>query len=179
VELSLFSGRSLLTMLHGIVLSGAALMGLAAALYALLTRPEAGSPADADRQARFLVPLTAVIAVSLWLTVIAGTWVIFPLYRAPPPEGAVDLTAYPRALLLANPATAWLHRFAMETKDHVPWITAMLATAAAFLSARYRGLALRDVSLRRLTTVLLVLCLGLVSYVALLGVFVNKVAPLE
>jgi hypothetical protein len=56
----------------------------------------------------------------LWLTVIVGTYVIFPPYRATPPPGATDLSEFPRALVLASPSTAWLHAFAMESKEHMP-----------------------------------------------------------
>jgi hypothetical protein len=55
----------------------------------------------------------------------------------------------------------------------------MLATAVAFGGVRYRSTLLRDAQLRSMTTALLAICFLLVSFVALLGVFINKVAPLE
>jgi hypothetical protein len=55
----------------------------------------------------------------------------------------------------------------------------MLATAVAFVGVRYRSRLLSDAQLRSMTTALLAICFLLVSFVALLGVFVNKVAPLE
>jgi hypothetical protein len=119
------------------------------------------------------------IAATLWLAVLVGTYIIFPLYRVTPPEGATDLSQFPRSFLLANPDTAWLNAFAMEIKEHVPWIAAMLATAVAFVGVRYRSRLLSDAQLRSMTTALLAICFLLVSFVALLGVFVNKVAPLE
>ena len=64
-------------------------------------------------------------------------------------------------------------------RKHVPWIAAMLATAVAFVGVRYRSTLLRDAQLRGMTTALLAICFLLVSFVALLGVFINKVAPLE
>jgi hypothetical protein len=67
----------------------------------------------------------------------------------------------------------------METKEHVPWIAAMLATAVAFVGVRCRSKLLSDASLNRMATALLAICFVLVSYLALLGVFINKVAPLE
>jgi hypothetical protein len=67
----------------------------------------------------------------------------------------------------------------MEIKEHVPWIAAMLATAVAFVAVRYRAQLLRDGALRRVATTLLAICFLLVSFVSLLGVFINKVAPLE
>jgi hypothetical protein len=176
----LFSSRSVWTMVHGIVLGGGALMALAAALFGLVAMrtPSAAEPA-AEPQARYLAWLLVLIAVLLWLTVLLGTYVTFPPYRATPPEGLADLTQYPRSLILANDGTAWLHSFAMEIKEHVPWIAAMLATGVAFVGLRYRSQLLSDPQLRRMATTLLATCFVLVAAVSLLGVFINKVAPLE
>jgi hypothetical protein len=118
------------------------------------------------------------IAVLLWLAVLTGTYIIFPPYRATPPAGVTDLAAYPRSLVLASPETAWLHAFAMECKEHVPWIAAMLATAVAFTATRYRTRLLNDATLRSLAVTLLAVCFVLVAFAALMGTFVNKVAPL-
>jgi hypothetical protein len=117
--------------------------------------------------------------VLLWLGTLGGTYLVFPPYRATPPEGLADLGMYPRSLLLSDPETEWLHGFAMETKEHVPWIASMLATAAAFVSVRYRQRLIADPEIRGLLNALTAVCLVLVAYVALLGTFVNKVAPLD
>lgn len=181
--LSLFSADSLWTMAHGIVLGGGTLLAMAAALFAL-SGPGSEDPngiltsADAYRAHQVAFLLVGVAALA-WLTVIGGTYIVFPPYRMPPPEGAVDLTAYPRALLLANAETAWLHRYAMETKEHVPWIAAMLSTTAAFLAVRNRPRILARGPTRRVVAALAATVFVLVVYVALLGVFVNKVAPLH
>jgi hypothetical protein len=179
MENTLFTSPSILTMLHGIVLGGGALLTLFAALFSLRAmRATAAAPAPSADQARYLSWLVVATAVLLWLTVLAGTYIVFPPYRTPPPEGLTDLTRYPRALLLSDPSTSWLHAFAMEIKEHVPWIAAMMATAAAFIAARYREQVLSDADIRRTLTVLLGICFVLVAVGALLGTFVNKVAPL-
>jgi hypothetical protein len=179
MENSLFTSRSIWTMLHGIVLGGGALLTLFAALFSLRAmRATAASPAPTAAQGRYLSWLLVASAVLLWLTVLAGTYIVFPPYRTPPPEGLTDLARYPRALLLSDPSTSWLHAFAMEIKEHVPWIAAMMATAAAFIAVRYREQVLSDADLRRTLTVLLGICFLLVAAGALLGTFVNKVAPL-
>lgn len=180
METNLFTDRSLWTMIHGIVLSGAALMALAAAIFSLrMLYAGKASETVTKIQSRYIVSLTVFMAVMLWLTVIVGTYITFPPYRAVPPEGLTDLSMYPKAMLQANASTSWLHSFAMETKEHVPWIASILATAVAFISIRYRSLMISDAKLNKLATWLLGICLVLVSYAALLGVFVNKVAPLE
>lgn len=176
----LFSERSLLTMLHGIVLGGAALLGIFAAMAVMRAVDSGATPmAGEDRRARSFALLTVFCAVVLWIAVLSGTYIIFPAYRATPPAGLTDLAAFPRSMLLGNPETAWLHAFAMESKEHMPWIAAMLATAVAFVAVHRRSMLLADPRLRSMSMTLLAICFALVSFTALLGTFVNKVAPLE
>ncbi|MDP2054163.1 MAG: hypothetical protein Q8N52_05935 [Acidobacteriota bacterium] len=173
------SDRSIWTMVHGIGLSGAALAGLFAALFCLHAMAAGRDPEANRAQARALSGLLLFTAAALWASVLVGTFVVFPEYRLPPPAGTVDLGPYPRALLLGNPDTAWLHAFAMECKEHMPWIAAMLATAVAFVSKRYRSQLLTDPSLRRATMTMLLICFAIVGFIGLLGTLVNKVAPLQ
>jgi hypothetical protein len=175
----LFSDRSIWTMLHGIGLGGAALMGLAAALFYLCASRASDESGNSPAASRALAGVTAFTAVTLWITVLVGTYIIFPPYRATPPAGLTDLAQFPRAMVLADPNTAWLHLFAMESKEHVPWIASILATAVAFVTWRYGSRVLQDGPLRNMTAALLAVCFTLVAFVSLLGVFVNKVAPLQ
>lgn len=175
----LFSERSIWTMVHGIGLGGGALAGLVAALFYLYATRPAPPSHDIDTGARSFATVTVFTAVMLWLTLLIGTYMVFPPYRITPPPGTADLSAFPRALILASPSTAWLHGFAMETKEHMPWIAAMLTTAVAFIAVRYRRTALTNPALRRMAFTLLAVSFGVVTLVSLLGVFVNKVAPLD
>ena len=175
----LFSSRSIWTMVHGIFLGGGALLATAAALFALIAMRSTPAGVAADQQSRQLAWLLVATAVLLWVTVIVGTYVSFPAYRATPPEGMTDLAAYPRALIRSSPATAWLHSYAMETKEHMPWMAAMLATGVAFVATRYRSRLLSDNRIRRIGVSVLTLTLTLVAAMSLLGVLINKVAPLE
>lgn len=175
----LFSDRSLWTMAHGIVLGGGALMGLAAALFALCAAEPSEAPDGGVHASRAFAALNVSTAVLLWLTVIVGTYVVFPPYRATPPAGLTDLSQFPRSLVLASPDTAWLHAFAMETKEHAPWIAAMLSTAVAFIGVRHRSRLWNDPPLRRVTAAFVAITFVLVAYASLLGIFVNKVAPLQ
>lgn len=65
------------------------------------------------------------MAIAAWLTVVTGTWIAYPWYRAKPPEG-IDTTVqnealrdFPRYWLLASDKTAEWHKFGMEWKEHV------------------------------------------------------------
>ena len=179
METLLFSSRSIWTMAHGIFLGGGGLIAVAAGLFALIAVRGTPPGGAADRQSRYLASLLMSAAVLLWAAVIVGTYVSFPPYRATPPEGLVDLAAYPRALIRSDPTTAWLHSFAMEIKEHLPWMAAMLATGVAFVAARYRSQLLREDRLRRIGVSLLALTLAIVAGVSFLGILINKVAPLE
>jgi hypothetical protein len=145
-------------------------------LYAARPVPD---PTGNETGSRAFAMVTVFSAVMLWLTVIIGTYIIFPPYRATPPPGTTDLSQFPRALVLANPSTAWLHAFAMEIKEHMPWIASMLTTAVAFIAVRYPATVLRDRPLRKIVLTMLTLAFVLVAGISLLGVFVNKVAPLD
>jgi hypothetical protein len=175
----LFTDRSLWTMVHGIGFGGAALLTLSGALACmyLLRGGEISIPA-AREHIRLLSGLSALTAAMLWLTAVVGTLIVFPPYRAAPPDGTLDLAQYPRSLILSDPETAWLHAFGMETKEHLPWIAVMLATAVAFVVWRSRARLFSDRPLRRVSMILLAICFVIVAYVSLLGVFINKVAPL-
>lgn len=179
--MDLFSGLSIWTMVHGVALGGGAMAALFGAL--LLVYVRIGDPPGPSGGTAMPSPLVGFFSVAaaalLWITVLAGTYIVFPPYRAAPPEGTMDLDSYPRSMLLAEPNTAWLHSFGMEIKEHVPWIAAMLTTAVAFVVVRYGGHLVRDPTVRRTVMGWLAISLALVSAVALLGVFVNKVAPVQ
>jgi heme A synthase len=176
---TLFSGRSIWTMVHGVFLGGGALMAIAAALFALFTmRPPASDHGD-DASGRYLGWLLVLATVLVWLAVIVGTYVSFPPYRATPPDGVLELARYPRSLIRSNPETDWLHSIAMEMKEHMPWIAAMLCTAVTFVAVRYRSLLQRDAQVRRLAISTMAICFAIVATIGLLGIRINKVAPLE
>lgn len=177
--MQLFFDKSIWTMLHGIVFGGGAMLALIGALVAfyLLGREPARIPTASE--ARFTTQLAALSAVLTWLSTLVGIYIVFPYYRAAPPEGATDLTAYPRAFVMSSPETAWLHTYAMESKEHVPLIASILATAVAYVAWRYGRKAIADPRLRRGSIAVLAIAFVLVTYVSLLGIFVNKVAPVE
>jgi hypothetical protein len=174
----LFTDRSIVTMIHGVGLGGAVLVGLAAAMFHLYAAGGSGRDHEQRKASGPFAMLMLLTAGVLWLTTLTGTYVVFPPYRATPPPGLADLSQFPRSLIQADADTVWLHAFGMEIKEHAPWIAAMLATAVAFVSTRH-GSNIFDAPLRGIGLLLLAICFALVSAVALLGVFINKVAPLQ
>lgn len=119
---------------------------------------------------------TLAVASVAWLTVISGTWMVYDGYRATPPPGA-GTTAYPKADLLADPATAVWHTFAMEWKEHIGWLAPFLATAVAFVVLRHRQLLDESPALRRMVSNLFALAFFAAMVASVLGAMINKVAP--
>ena len=120
---------------------------------------------------------TSAFAVVAWLTVVSGTWLVYPGYRAAPPPAAEDVSAYPKAALVAEQDTELWHTFAMEWKEHIGWLTPFLATAVAYTVLRHGELVRRDDRIRRALVVLFVLAVATAVIAASAGAFINKVAP--
>lgn len=118
------------------------------------------------------------MAVVAWLTVLTGTYIIYPWYRAKPPQGA-DLALYPRSYLLSRPELAAWHTFGMEWKEHIAWVTPILATAVAYVVLRY-GRRLADTpEIRQGLMILFTIAFAAAGVAGLFGAFITKVAPIR
>ncbi len=111
---------------------------------------------------------------------LAGLWSLRsdPWYRANPPAGA-DLTQFPRSYLLANPHLAEWHKFGMEWKEHVAWLSPILATAVAYVVLRYGTKLAHDAKIRQALIVLFTIAFVAAGVAGLFGAFINKVAPIH
>ena len=97
------TNRELWTLIHGMGLGALFLLAFAGGLAGFYSlRPEWLTTAGLRERIVRLDIGTVVMAIVAWLTVITGTWIVYPWYRARPPEGATELEAYPRYFLLAN-----------------------------------------------------------------------------
>jgi hypothetical protein len=165
------SSREFWALVHGILLGGAFLVaftGGLAGFYSL--RTEYLTETGIAERTRRLVLGTGVMAALTWLTVIVGTWVVYPWYREDVPES-------PRSQLLANPDTEDWHTFAMEWKEHVAWLAPMLATAAFFVAAYYGRDLIRHQSARRIAMTLFVSAFAVAAIAGVLGALITKKAP--
>jgi hypothetical protein len=130
--------RSLWTLIHGMGFGALYLLASSGAIVALYrrysTEHSRQNPEGGDR---FLGVYLSIMAALSWLTVLTGTYIIYPWYRAAPPAGTATLTAFPRSLLLSNPATKQWHLIGMEWKEHVAWLVPIAITAAASIAIRY------------------------------------------
>jgi hypothetical protein len=146
-----------------------------AGLYSL--RPEWVTLAGMNERLRRLDIGVWLMALVSWLTVITGTYIVYPWYRATPPEGA-NLLDYPRYFLLDNPNLAAWHTFGMEWKEHVAWFSPILATAVAFVVWRYGSQIAQHPKLRNALLILFVLAFAAAGIAGLFGAFITKAAPI-
>ena len=173
------TNRELWTALHGMVFGALFLLAFAGGLAELWSlRPESVTVKGLrERMLRLKAGVTGM-AIVAWLTVITGTWIVYPWYRDVPPEGETELEKYPRYFLLDDPNLDAWHKFGMEWKEHVAWIAPIVATAVAFIVLYYGHQLIVDKRLRLITMALFVLAFAAAGVAALLGAFITKAAPI-
>ena len=173
-----FTDREWWGLVHGMGLGALFLLSFAGGLAGLYSlRPELITPAGIVERMRRLKIGVVTMAVAAWLTVITGTWIVYPWYRAAPPEGATNLADYPRSLLLSSDLTSAWHTFGMEWKEHIAWISPMLATAVAFVILYYGTQLIRRRDLYWPMLILFALAFGVAGVAGLMGAFITKAAP--
>jgi hypothetical protein len=173
--------RDLWTVIHGMGLGAIFLLAFAGGLAGLWSmRPEWVTVSGLRERVHRMIAGTWIMAIVAWLTVITGTWIVYPWYRAPAPQGASrDALAaeYPRNFLLSSPDTALWHTFGMEWKEHVAWLAPILATAVAFVVWRYGTRLAEMPKVRQALMTLFTLAFLAAAAAGAFGAFINKVAP--
>jgi len=171
------TNREFWTLVHGMILGSAFLLSFAGGLAGLYSlRPHWATVAGIEERLGRLKWGTYVMALVAWLTVFTGTYIVYPWYRAPAPEGA-DLSLYPRSFLKASEALSGWHTFGMEWKEHIAWFAPILATVVAFLVWKYGRELPHDDKLRRMVIVLFVLAFAAAGIAGLFGALITKAAP--
>lgn len=171
--------REFWTVIHGPILGVLFLLAFAGGLAGLYSlRPAWITVSGINERLRWLNIGTWVMAIVSWLMVITGTYIIYPWYRAKPPEGLADLSDYPRSFLLSVPDLSIWHTFGMEWKEHVAWFSPILATAVAFVVWRYGDQIAENPKLRNALIVLFVLAFVTASIAGLFGAFIANAAPI-
>lgn len=165
------SYREWWTVVHGIIFGGAFLLSFAGVLVLLYTLSSVElTEAGVALHLRWLRLGTWAMALAAWGTVLIGTWIVYPWYRAPGGGSA-------QAGLLSSSATSQWDTFGMEWKQHVAWLAPFLATTVALLVSYYGRELARRRDLRMLVTVLFVLAFATASVAALFGALISKIAP--
>jgi hypothetical protein len=172
--------RDAITVLHGMGFGAVLLLGFSGAAMALYALAASSSPwTPSVRERRYLTVYFGLLALLAWIAVLAGTYVIYPWYRAHPPAGTTNLTGFPKALLISSPTTTGWHDLGMEWKEHIAWFSPLSLTVVTYLVARY-GVALRSMpGLRNAVVGLLVLGLFSTGVAGLFGAMLNKYAPVR
>ncbi len=174
------SNRELWTVIHGMGFGALFLLAFAGGLAGLYSlRPEWVTVAGMkERLGRLRLGMWAMAAIA-WATVLTGTYIVYPWYRATPPEGTTDLAAFPRRLLLASESTALWHEFGMEWKEHVGWIAPIAATVAAYVVGIYGERLAGESRIRRAVLWFFIAAFVTAGIAGVFGAFINKVAPVR
>ncbi|HSJ83193.1 MAG TPA: hypothetical protein VLA91_05180 [Acidimicrobiia bacterium] len=187
------STREAWTVIHGLVLGTLFLLAFAGGLAGLWSlRPGLITTAGIQERMKRLYWGIWVMAGAAWATVITGTWIVYPWYRANLSEvgddryagcaGAIlpNETCSPREFLLSDVSgqTETWHELGMEWKEHVGWAAPILATAAAFLVTYYGPRLMARPWLRTAVIVMFVAAFGAAVVGGAFGAFLNKVAPI-
>lgn len=160
-------------LVHGMGFGAVFLLAFAggiAGLYSL--RP--GLVTDAgirERMIRLKIGVTAM-AVAAWGTVITGTWIVYPWYREKTPDSA-------KSILVSSESTKGWHEFGMEWKEHIAWISPILATVAAFIVIYFGVGLIKHDRARKIVIALFVLAFATAAVAGLFGALITKVAPVK
>ena len=168
-----FTDREWWTLIHGMVFGTVFLLGFAGGLADLYSlRPALLTQSGVVERVRRLKIGVVAMAVAAWGTVISGTWIVYPWYRDPAADS-------PKSLLLADPDTADWHEFGMEWKEHIAWLSPILATVVAFIVVYYGTTLIRHDRVRRTAITLFVLAFLLAAVAGAFGAFITKSAPVS
>ena len=187
-----FTEREWWGLIHGMGLGAVFLLAFAGGLAGLYSlRPDLITPEGVVERMRRLKVGVVTMAVVAWLTVITGTWIVYPWYR----EGIAgedfsgceglaipdSSTCSPRDFLNSNVSgsTEDWHKFGMEWKEHVAWISPMLATAVAFMVVYYGTNLIRHDRVRRTAITMYVAAFAFAAIAGAFGAFITKVAPVK
>jgi hypothetical protein len=185
------SSREVWTLIHGMVIGSLFLLAFAGGLAGLwsLQRRLVTLAGIKERMVR-LKTGTTVMALMAWATVLTGTWVVYPWYRenlaGDDQAGCAGLQApsdacSPRDFLISNVSgnTEDWHRFGMEWKEHVAWISPMLATVAMVTVLYYGGGLARNRTARLIAIGFFVAAFVVAAVAGLFGALITKAAPIR
>jgi hypothetical protein len=162
------STREFWALIHGLILGGGFLLAFAGGLAGLYSlKPGLVTEAGLAERTRRLVAGTTAMATIAWVTVITGTWVVYPWYREDSPNAA-------KSVLLENPDTSDWHEFGMEWKEHIAWMAPMLATAAAFIVLYYRTDLIKNQTARKVAMGLFIAAFAVAAIAGILGALITK-----
>jgi len=174
------TSREVWTFIHGMGFGAVFLLAFAGGLVELYSmRPEWMTAEGMRTRVNRMKAGLWMMAGTVWLTVITGTFIVYPWYRAAPPEGTTDLSIFPRSLLLSQPTTAGWHTFGMEWKEHVGWLAPIAATVVAAIVSYYGPEISRRMGERRAVAVFFIIAFLAAAAAGAFGAFITKAAAVR
>ena len=174
------SFRELVTALHGLVFGFTFLLGFSGALYAVYSMKAEWLTAEGIAKTVNNIKIYLWgLAISVWAAVVTGAYVVYPWYRAVPPEGTTDLSTFPKFLLLANESTAQWHELGMEWKEHVAFLAPIAATVVAYVVSYYGPSLANKIGERRAVMIFFIFAFATAAAAGIFGAFITKYAPVK
>jgi len=175
-----FTTKEIWGSLHGFIFGGLYLLAFSGGLYALFSLRAEWLTVEGIK-AKLIALKIAVWSMSaaVWAAVISGTYIVYPWYRANPPEGTTDLSGFAKFFLLANPNTSSWHTFGMEWKEHVAWITPIAVTVVAYVISTYAPKLANEPKIRNAITWFFVFAFSSAAVAGVLGALITKAAPIR
>ncbi|MBI4042899.1 MAG: hypothetical protein HY391_05425 [Deltaproteobacteria bacterium] len=167
------TAREFWTVIHGLLLGTVYLLAFSggfAELWSLWKNGEAAG--NLQKRVRRIAWGAWVMAITGWLTLFTGTYIVYPWYR----EKTADS---PRSFLLADPLRSAWHTFGMEWKEHIAWMSPILATAVAVILISYGESVAKRRDIVAWIIFLFVFAFLTAAVAGLFGAFINKVAPIH
>ena len=174
------SWRDLITVFHGMGFGALFMLAFTGAIAEIYRMSAPGAPAVPSHKDQMLLRVYLVgMVVLAWGTVLSGAYLVYPWYRAIPPAGTTDLSAYPQKLLMASPSTSGWHSLGMEWKEHVAWIAPIAMTMVAYVYTKYRASLAKHRDLRKAVLIFTVAAFLATGVAGMFGAFLNKYAPVR
>lgn len=172
--------HELWTVVHGMVFGFLFLLGFTGAFYGIyIMKPEWMTTEGTNVNVRNIRIFLWILAVSSWLAVLTGAFVVYPWYRAAVPAGQTDLTNFPKFLLLANPSTVFWHNFGMEWKEHIAFVVPFAATMVAYMAQYYGAELTKKPEVRRYVMIFFGIAFAAAAVAGILGAFITKAAAVH
>jgi len=174
------TSRDLWTLFHGMGFGALFMLAFSGALAELYRLSAPGAPALFRPQERNLLNfhLSAMVILA-WLAVLTGAYIVYPWYRAVPPEGAADLANYPRSLLLSSARTSEWHSIGMEWKEHVAWLAPIAITMVAYVTMKYESAIIKLQQMRLAVLTFTVAAFIATGIAGAFGALLSKYAPVR
>jgi hypothetical protein len=168
------------TVMHGMGFGALFMLAFSGAILELYKVSAPGQTGQIGAREQNLLNFFLVAMVALaWLTVISGTYQVYPWYRAVPPAGVTDLAEFPRRLLLSSGKTSQWHNFGMEWKEHAAWLAPIAMTMVAYVTMRYGRAIVHHRNMRVAVLGFTVAAFVATGIAGAFGAFLNKYAPIK